>query len=41
MRGKGGYRVVQRKSVSLSQEIKSKGYMNNTSPNFSPNAMAS
>lgn len=40
-KGKGRERVVQRKCVSLSQEIKSKGYMNNTSSNFSPNAMAS
>ena len=39
--GGGGGRMVQRKSVSLSQEIRSKGYMNNTSSNFSPNAMAS
>lgn len=37
-REKAGVRnwVVQRKSVSLSQEIKSKGYMNNTSSNFFP-----
>lgn len=27
-------RVVQRKLVSLSQEIKRKAYMNNTSSNF-------
>lgn len=35
-RGVGGERVVQRKPVSLSQQIRSKAYMNNGSSNFSP-----